>query len=418
MRRLLRFALVALLALAALGAGLYAIVTPPAPLALPPQGVVLDDVTLIRPGEGREEHRRVVVSGGAIERIEAAPAGSDGPFAGMYVLPGLNDLHVHFPPASLLGQSELFAFLFLYHGVTAVRDAGDVDGTATAPAREGVAKGRFPGPRVLACGMFVDGEPPLWKNTLLARNPAEGRAAVESLAARGFDCVKAYNGLAADTLAAIREAAHARGLPVIGHVPRAVSYEEARLDDVQHFTGVPPPADPSLRFPLLLRAWDDLDDARLEAVIAASLGEGIANTPTLVTLDRLIASEDFAHVATEPDVKLLPRMYRDVVWSPREPSSVTSLLQPADFAMLRRALAAEKRTLRAMAERGVALHTGTDTLIAFVVPGASLHRELRLWVDAGLTPEQALAASMRASAAALGVPGLGELRAGRDPPSS
>jgi imidazolonepropionase-like amidohydrolase len=335
----------------------------------------------------------------------------------MYVLPGLNDLHVHFPPASPLGQAELFSFLFLYHGVTAVRDAGDVDGTATAPARDGVAKGRFPGPRVLACGMFVDGEPPLWKNTLLARSPAEGRAAVESLAARGFDCIKAYNGLAADTLAAIREAAHARGLPVIGHVPRAIPYEVARLDDVQHFTGVAPADDPSLRFPFLLRAWDRLDDARLETVIAASLGEGIANTPTLVTLDRMIASEDFARVAAEPDVQLLPRMYRDVVWSPREPSSVTSLLQPTDFAMLRRALAAEKRTLAAMAGRGVALHTGTDTLIAFVVPGASLHRELRLWVDAGLTPAQALAASMRASAAALGVPGSASSARAR-PPSS
>src|SRR5512145_3521287 len=126
MRRLVRVTLFALLALAALGAGLYAIVAPPAPLALPPQGVTLDDVTVIRPGEGREAHRRVVVTGGAIERIEDAAPGSGGPFAGMYVLPGLNDLHVHFPPASPLGQSELFAFLLLYHGVTGVRDAGDV----------------------------------------------------------------------------------------------------------------------------------------------------------------------------------------------------------------------------------------------------------------------------------------------------
>jgi len=410
MSRLVRFALILLLALGALAAGLYASVAPPAPLELPPQGAVLDDVTLIRPGEGREAHRRVVVSGGAIERIEAA--GEGGPFAGMYVLPGLNDLHAHFPPASPLGQTELFAFLFLYHGVTGVRDAGDVDGTATEPLVRGVAGGHFPGPRVAACGMFVDAGPPLWKNTLQARNPAEGRAAVETLAARGFACVKAYNGLDAETLAAIRDAAHARGLPVIGHVPRAIPYEVARLDDVQHFTGVPPAADPALRFPLSLRAWDGLDAARLETVIAESLRSNIANTPTLVVLDRMIASEDPERVTAEPDVLLLPRMYRDVVWSPREPTSVTSRLQPEDFAMLRRVLAAEKQTLRAMAERGVRLRTGTDTLVAFVVPGASLHRELRLWVDAGLSPEQALAASMRESATALGTPGLGELRAG------
>ncbi len=412
MRRFGKLVLAVAIALAALGAGLAFVLLPPAPLALPPQGVTLDDVTLIRPGEGREAHRRLVVTGGAIERVEAAAPGAGGPFAGLYVLPGLNDLHVHFPPASPLGQSELFAFLFLAHGVTGVRDAGDVDGTATEPVRRGVETGRFPGPRIRACGMFVDGEPPLWKNTLLARSPEEGRAAVETLAARGFDCIKAYNGLDAETLAAIREAAGARGLPVIGHVPRAVPYEVARLDDVQHFTGVPVPLQPSLPFPLLLRAWETFDEARLAQVIEASLRSGIANTPTLVTLDRLIASENLARVRAEPDVRLLPRMYRDVVWSPRGGTSAAGALTAEDFAMVRRAFVRAKDTLRAMAERGVRLHTGSDSLIAFVVPGASLHRELRIWVDAGLSPEQALRASMRESAAALGVPGLGELRPG------
>ncbi|MGH7287111.1 MAG: amidohydrolase family protein [Myxococcota bacterium] len=237
-------------------------------------------------------------------------------------------------------------------------------------------------------------------------------ATVEAVAARGFDCIKAYNGLDAETLAAIREAAGARGLPVIGHVPRAVPYEVARLDDVQHFTGVPIPSDPSLPFPFLLRAWDAFDEARLAQVIEASLRSGIANTPTLVTLDRLIASEDLARVRAEPDVQLLPRMYRDLVWSPDGGTSAAGSLTAEDFAMVRRAFARAKGTLRAMAERGIRLHTGTDTLIAFVVPGASLHRELRIWVDAGLSPEQALRASMRDSAAALGVSGLGELRAG------
>jgi imidazolonepropionase-like amidohydrolase len=71
-----------------------------------------------------------------------------------------------------------------------------------------------------------------------------------------------------------------------------------------------------------------------------------------------------------------------------------------------------KRTVKRMHDEGVRLHSGTDTLVAFVVPGAALHRELRIYVDAGMTPEEALAISMRDSAADLGVPGLGEIRAG------
>jgi imidazolonepropionase-like amidohydrolase len=87
-------------------------------------------------------------------------------------------------------------------------------------------------------------------------------------------------------------------------------------------------------------------------------------------------------------------------------------LDAAGFARLRRAFAALQRAVRRMGKRGVRLHTGSDCLVAFVVPGASLHRELRLWVEVGLAPEQALRASVRDSAAALGVPGLGELRPG------
>ncbi len=412
MKTAFRILLSLVAALAVVAAGLYWVLKPPPPLPLPPQGAVLNDVTVIQPGVSRAEHQRVVVEGGAIRSIE--PATDDaGPWSEGFVLPGLVDMHVHFPPSTLPGQTELFAFLFLYHGVTTVRDAGDVDGTATDPARRGVAEGWFPGPRILACGFFVDGDPPLWKHSLVARNPEEGRRAVATVAERGYDCVKVYDGLDAETLSAIRDAAKERGLPVIGHVPRRVPYEEARLDDAQHLIGIPPPGeDPGLRFPLILVNWEKLDDARLDALIAESVRSGIANTPTLVTVDRLIHTEDYARMLQEPDVQLLPRFYREVVWNPQGGTSAAGDLGPAGFAMVRRAFETMKRTVHRLYEGGVRIHTGTDTLVAFVVPGASLHRELRLLVDAGFTPEEALALSMRDSAADLGVPGLGQLAPG------
>lgn len=401
----------ALLVLAATG-GLWWIVRPPAPLAVPERGATLDGVTVIEPGRGRAERRRVVVEGDRIASVEAA-RDDGGPWSGLFVTPGLTDMHVHFPPAALAGQSELFAFLFLYHGVTAVRDAGDVDGTASDPVRRGVAEGRFPGPRAFVCGPFVDGEPPLWSNTLLARDPEEGRRAVETLAAAGSDCVKAYNGLDAETLDAIREAAHARGLPVIGHVPSRVAFERARLDDAQHLIGIPPPSgDASLRFPFVLKQWELLDDARLDRLIALARDERIAITPTLVTIDRLLGMQDWARMQREPDARLVPRFYREVIWSPDGGTSPAGQMAAEDFAMVRRAFAIMKRTVKRMHDGGARLHSGSDTLVAFVVPGASLHRELRLLVDAGLTPEQALAISMRDSAADLGVAGLGTVAPG------
>jgi imidazolonepropionase-like amidohydrolase len=399
--------LVALLALLAVAAWL--VVRPPAPLARPEQGVVLDGVTLIEPGGPRRTNVRLAVEGDRIARIEPAAGDASAPFAGHFVLPGLNDLHVHFPPPSLPGQTELFAFLHLYHGVTGVRDAGDSDGTSTAPARDGIAAGRFPGPRVLACGPFVDGEPPRWRNTRLARNADEARAAVRFVDEAGFDCVKAYDRLEAGPLAALRDEAHARGLPVIGHVPWRVPFEEARLDDAQHLIGVAPPLAERLPFPQILVAWRGVDEARVTAIAAASLRHRISHTPTLVTTDRLAAQADFEAIRTEADAQLLPRFYRDVVWAPESPISAASRMSNADFAMVREANRAQLRAVKQLHDAGVELHTGTDALIPFVVPGAALHRELRLFVAAGLAPEEALAASTRSSARALGVAGLGEL---------
>lgn len=412
MRWVLRGVLGSVLLMACAAATAYFVVQPPAPLALPAQGVVLDGVTLIEPGVSRRAEMRLRVDGAQIVEVQPAAANVESPFAGMYVVPGLTDAHVHFPPPTLPGQTELFAFLHLYHGVTTVRDAGDTDGQSTEPARRGIAEGRFPGPRVFACGPFVDGERTIWKNSIVARTPDEGRAAVHRVADAGFDCVKAYTDLDGATLTAIHETAQQRGLPVIGHVPRRVPFEEALLKDAQHLIGIAPDPDPSLRFPQLLRNWLDVGDDRLRAVASTSIENDLHHTPTLVTIDRLVAQRDLQAVRREADARLLPRFYRDVVWSPDGGISAAAGLGAADFEMIEAAYHKQLYTVKWLYDAGVELHTGTDTLIAFVVPGAALHRELRLFVEAGLSPEQALRLSTETSAKALGIEKAGQLRPG------
>lgn len=415
MKLALRIAAVVALAIVVLAVAVAAIVLPPGPLVPPARGVTLANVTWIVPGGrgARASGQRIVVKGSKIGEVGPAVPGERDAFDGAYVLPGLNDLHVHFPPPSLPGQTELFAFLHLYHGVTAVRDAGDVSGTASAPAREGIRSGAFAGPRIFSCGYFLDGPDPRWGHSIVVTTPAEGREAVRRVAREGFECVKAYDGLDRESLDAVRDEASRLGLPVIGHVPVRVAYEDARLQDAQHLIGIPPPfeGEPP-RFPFVLESWLRLDDARREAMIDASLRYGIANTPTLVTIDRLIGTRDYAAMQREPDAQLLPAFYREVVWSPVEGISAARGLHPADIDMIETAREVMLQTVKRMHERGVRLHSGTDTLIAFVVPGAALHRELRLFERAGLTPEEALEISMVDSAEFLGVPGLGRIEPG------
>jgi imidazolonepropionase-like amidohydrolase len=407
-----RSALLALLIALMLTAGaLLWAVRPPAPLAVPARGAVLENVTVINPLRGRAEGQTIRIEGERIASIGASPAGGDA--GAPYVIPGLIDMHVHFPPDTGLGQTELFAFLFVAHGVTTVRDAGDVDGTATAPAREGARGGAFPSPRIFACGPLVDGAEPIWKNSLPVTNAEQAAAAVAKIAEQGFDCVKVYDGLTAESLAAVQRAAAEKGLPVIGHVPRRVPFEAADLDDVQHLTGVATPAGGDLRpFPKNMVAWSQVDDARMDFIVETSRKLGIAHTPTLVVLERLRAMQDYASLREAPDGKLLPRLYRDVVWSPREGLPILRRLEPADFPVLQDAGARGLRLMRRLHAAGVPVFTGSDTQNPFVVPGASLWRELDLFVQAGLTPEQALAAATSAPGGFLRVPGLGRLEPG------
>ena len=411
-RRML-LVLVGVVLLAALALS-WAILSP-APLGLPPRGVVIANATVINPGRDRSSGRTLRVAGDRIASIDAAAAGPDADtrFSGTYLIPGLIDMHVHFPPDTALRQTELFAFLFLDHGVTTVRDAGDVDGTATAPARDGVRSGAFPGPRIFACGPLVDGPEAISKNSLVVGEPSQAAAVVARIADGGFDCVKVYDGLTPESLAAVQRAAAEKGLPVIGHVPRRVRFEVAHLDDVQHLTGVATPAGGDLRpFPKNMVAWSLVDDARMDFIVATSKRLGIAHTPTLVEGERLRAMQDYASLRKSPDAKLLPRFYRDVVWSPSEGMPVLRRLEAEDFPVLRDAGERGLRLVQRLHAAGVRIFAGSDTQNPFVVPGASLQRELRLLVKAGLTPEQALAAATTVPGEFLRLPGLGRLEPG------
>jgi cytosine/adenosine deaminase-related metal-dependent hydrolase len=90
---------------------------------------VLPNVTIITPRIERLSDQDVGIAGGKIERVGPAASvlspTSLEEFRGMYVLPGLFDMHTHFPPGNMLHLTEHALLLFLAHGVTGVRALGD-----------------------------------------------------------------------------------------------------------------------------------------------------------------------------------------------------------------------------------------------------------------------------------------------------
>lgn len=411
MQRLLLAVLGLVVALAAAGLGFWHGIAGPAPLAATTRDdAVFDDVVLIEPGVRRLVHKKLVLEGDRIVAVTAA--GGDGDrWSGAFVLPGLVDAHAHFPPPLLPGQVELWAFLFLEHGVTGVRAMGDVGDGSSERVRDALESGAFAAPRVATCGRWVDGEPPLWDNSEVVRTPDDARAAVARLVEAGFDCVKVYNQLDAASLAAIREAARAHGLPVVGHVPFRVPHEEAHLDDPQHLIGFYPNDGPP-RFPADLKNWLSVDDARIDRVIEAVLADGASMTPTLVVADRVSRAHEVLSDPDDPIQRLLPPWYGRALWDVEVGMNPARDLAPEDFAMVRGAVARMQRAVRRLHDAGIPLRAGTDTLAPLTVPGASLHQELRLYVGSGISPEDALAIASRGSAGIFDETGMGTLRPG------
>jgi len=409
-RRILKVLAVVVVVLILLVVGVWFLLRPPV-LAVPSQKrLVFFNVTVINPGRDRRAGRTLTIQDGQIVAITANPytisvseAGTR--FARFYVLPGLIDMHVHQFPLDV----ELYGLLFLAHGVTTVRNTGDFSGTILKK-RQQIQDGKYPGPRIFACGPIIDGDPPFWPDSRVVRTVAEARAAVDEVAAAGVDCVKVYGRLSAELLAAIREAAARHKLPVVGHIPMAVPFAEAHIRDVQHLTGVPlhtnrQDASRLAQFAAWAAAWQSLDEARIDFIVRTSVEQGLFHTPTLVVWTQMGRLRDYPTLRDDPTAQLLPRWYREVFWRPREAAL------PA-FDDIGAALPKMKTVVRRLYQAGVRIHTGSDTPNPFVVPGVSLHEELHLLVEAGLTPEEVWGAATRSAGETLGIAKLGTVQEG------
>ena len=252
----------------------------------------------------------------------------------------------------------------------------------------------------------------------MIRDQADADRIVDRLAARGADFVKVYDRLTPEGLSAIEDAARRHKLPVVGHVPELVKFEDAHIDDVQHLTGVPVIPlktynDMTSLYTARADGWRDLDDQRIRFIVDTSLKQHIAHTPTLVANDRISRLYDFNQQLVDPVAAILPSWYADILW----PAYLTGTGGvPGELQEAMREMHAQipkmKKVVRLLHQAGVTVHLGSDTLNPFVVPGESLHEEMRDFRDAGYSPEQIWWAVTAGNGESLPMPDLGVLKKG------
>ena len=333
---------------------------------------------------------------------------------GKFLIPGLWDMHVHLaqPNTSKWGR-EVFLPLFVANGVTGVRDMGG-DFAALVQWRAQIEQGTLLGPRIVAAGAALDGPPDEPDaSTIVVRNAAEAREAVAAQKQRGVDFIKVLSFPPRDAYFAVAEEARRRGLPFAGHLPesiRGIEASEAGQRSIEHFSGIwqncsrretemrnasiaaisNPDANPALieriDFDLPPRgAFESYDKEKANRLFAVFAKNGTWMVPTFVTergVELLVANR---YPEDDPRLRYIPAAlqtsWRDL--------NLPKKLAPEDLADLSQYCEKNLSLVALMHRAGVKFLAGTDSPYP-PLPGFSLHEELGLMVEGGLTPMEAL----------------------------
>jgi len=173
-------------------------------------------------------NQSVYIEGHHIRSISSSPAKNPKMRAydctGKYLTPGLWDMHIHDAGDDSSNRHE-YVPLFLANGVTGIRDMWGSDEMLKLKADIGA--GRFTGPRIIVGSPIVDGGKPFFGTSLRASTAAGGRQLVDSLHAAGYDFIKIYSLLREPVYLAIADECKQKGIPMEGHLPAEVGFEEA-----------------------------------------------------------------------------------------------------------------------------------------------------------------------------------------------
>jgi imidazolonepropionase-like amidohydrolase len=285
---------------------------------------------------------------------------------GKVILPGLWDMHAHFEQAEW-GPAYLAA------GVTTVRDCGNEFDYINAVKRA-IDGGVGVGPHILKAGI-IDGPGPMGIGIIRASNKWEAVNAVRRYKDSGFVQIKIYSSVQPPVLKAICDEAHRLGLTVTGHIPEGMNLiagVDSGMDMVNHIQYVGP---------ILKRNADRTivwDDPKTQEGLDFIKEHGTVIDPTLGVFEMIGRSTQDSITKMEPNFYSLPE--------PLQVLFVTMGMPPERALAFRPVFKDMEKEVKVLHDMGVPIVAGTD--MGF--PGYSVARELELYVEAGLTPLEAI----------------------------
>jgi imidazolonepropionase-like amidohydrolase len=303
---------------------------------------------------------------------------------GQTLLPGLWEMHTH-------ASGVEFGPAHLASGITTARDLGGEMEFLVA-VRDAIAKKNAIGPRMLLAGLVDAGGIRAFGH-VTAETPDEGRAVVRRYHDAGFEQIKLYTYLTAETVKAIADEAHRLGMRVSGHVPQALTTRagiEAGMDELNHLNY----ATSLMRAPAADgrggAAPLDLQSETARAGIKFLLDNKVVVDPTSSWGEMGSHSREIDRASIEPGILFAPAVL-DAKFRGMAGNSTADQMKSR--------MAQTSSVIGALHKAGVPIVPGSDTGLV----GYGLHREIELYVQAGMTPMEAIQSATIVSARAMGL---------------
>ncbi len=336
---------------------------------------------------------------------------------GKFLIPGLADMHIHLMGAGEpSGSREFILPLLIANGITTIRDMGG-DVAQLKKLKKEIESGDQPGPQIFFTGPYLDGNPPYFQPSIVVVTPAEAYAAVRKLKSAGVDFIKVQSRLKPAAYFAIAEAAHKENIRFVGHVPDSISAAQASdagQASIEHLTGIllacssreaelrqqqlnPPPRKETPRqTSLRQRAWqqavlDTYSYEKAQQLYAKLLANHTWQVPTLPLLIELAYLTPATDRANDPSLKYIPQNLQKI-WKQGRVESLANKTS-GDFQLRAKLVEASLKAVRDMHAVGIPMMAGTDSTAPNLVPGFALHDSIADFVQAGLTPLEALQAA-------------------------
>lgn len=318
-------------------------------------------------------------------RVQIPRGAQDLDLAGHTALPGLVLLHEHlmFMVDDQFSHALPFSAprLYLAFGVTTLRTAGTDHPYVEINLKRAIERGDVPGPEIHLTSPYFNGPGSGILSEITLSDPEEARASVRYWAAQGVRWFKVYTHITRPVLEAIVDEAHKHQARVTGHLQSASCADavDAGIDNIEHSWF-------SCLIDLRPSGAGDSRDARVNALIPKLVKAHVTLTATPVDWVRSLSERelDVLHpAARESYLKM-----RALVGKPGAPPAPPRGEGPLSLRFVK---------------AGGRLVLGSDPCCGFSLPGFASHDAVKLLVEAGFTPVEAIRIATLEGAKFLGV---------------